>query len=147
MAYGVEQQCLKLEDLFHVDNLIVKWASITAFGETVQGMHEQIHHHQCLQCIHDIHKYDRCASQQIIDEVLEGGTFGKYKMRTTWEWQQRWLVNQRFATVILEGMAIETTDKTPAMVALAIKLNRNTDKWVRRVCGEVLLRCYLCLGL
>jgi hypothetical protein len=37
MSYGVEQQCLKPGDFFHVDNLIVRWASTATFGETVQG--------------------------------------------------------------------------------------------------------------
>ena len=38
---------------FHIDNLVVMWASVTAFGETECGNHQQIHHRQLLQSFYD----------------------------------------------------------------------------------------------
>eukprot|EP00978_Attheya_sp_CCMP212_P016347 scaffold42714_cov67-Attheya_sp.AAC.4 len=69
-------------------------------------------------------------SNLTFDDWASTATFGE---TVQGELQQMWLVNQYFASGVLEGMAlsIEDEDKMPDMVTCAIKMASNNDGWVQ----------------
>ena len=72
MSFGVERRAIIMGDPYHIDNLAVKWASVTAFGQTVRGDHRQTHHRQLLQSIHDLRMKDPVGAQNAMDAVMGG---------------------------------------------------------------------------
>ena len=55
---GVYKRCIKLGDLFHIDNLIVSHCSVAATGDTENAQHSQIHHRQLLISMHSLNSND-----------------------------------------------------------------------------------------
>jgi hypothetical protein len=136
--YGVKRRPTMNGDMFHIDNLMCLHASNHAFGETERREHSQVHHRQLLQSLHDIHKNDRLVSQRAMGTVLEG-TENTFRIKTTRERQQRWLVNQRQALFVLSGLAIMTANGEPALLAWAHYMYEHSDGWVKRASKEVVL--------
>jgi hypothetical protein len=125
----VPRRGIKIGDPFHIDNLIVTLASLATFGETERNNHQQTHHHQLIQSIHDIHKKAKTLSQKVIDQVLEG-TGERTQIHTTKERQQRWLLNSQPCERILHVMMTKTMYGMPALLVWAHKmLQHHTGNW------------------
>jgi hypothetical protein len=137
LMYGVQRRPIINGDMYHIDNLMCTHASNASFGETERGDHSQVHHRQLLQSLHDVHKKDRAASRRAMATVLEG-TGNKFTLHTTRERQQRWLVNQRQAAHVLQGLEMKTKDDVPALVAWAHYMVEHSDGWVKRAASEAL---------
>lgn len=137
--YGVERRAVTFGDPFHIDNLIMKWASIGFGGETERGNHQMMHHRQLLQNLHSIHTDDPVLSQAAADAVL-ADKGASYRIRTSRERQERWLVNQRHAARVIEGLELLGDDlETSFWVQWARYLHERSDGWKRRSLGETIL--------
>ena len=68
--YGFNRLPISFGDLFHINNLIVTWASNIAFGETERGNHSEVHHCQLLQSLFDLVSHDRDFAQRLLNEVI-----------------------------------------------------------------------------
>jgi hypothetical protein len=139
---GVRRRPVRGGDPFHIDNLIVKWASIGAFGDTERDNHSEVHHRQLLESIHDIHVYDPVLSQVVMNQVVIDAAgddvIKKLTIKTTRERQQRWLVvNQPFARWLVFNLEMKMQDGTPIMWEWSRRLFELGHKWMRRAAGEV----------
>jgi len=110
--YGVDKWCIVHNDPFHCCCLAIQHASEFGFGKTEKGNNRQVHHRQCMQTLHSIVVSDKILAQSLADKILKRNSDEtsqdpkrrlKYKIRTFRERQQRWLINGRFAKIILEG--------------------------------------------
>jgi len=115
---GVRRRPIIFGDPFHWSNLAVMHASKGMAGDTINGEHEQIHHRQCLMSMHSMHSDDPAYSQALMDRVMEGKD--KVKVKTFRERQQRWLVNQRYAHMVLAMLACSTTSGVTCLIAWAL---------------------------
>jgi len=132
---GVRRRPICFGDPFHIANLVVTWASVFAFGETENGAHRQVHHRQLLMSLHSLRANDAAYAQAKLDEIMEG--VDSFTLRTWRERTQRWLVNQRYASLLLEMLNFQTADGTCALVAWALSYANEKDGWLRTVGAEV----------
>ena len=110
---GVQPRPILLCNLFHADNLAVHHASVTAFGDTERNNHRQRHHRQLLQSIYDLHMIDQSLSQGLMDLLVGDSRINVKVMR---ERVQRWLVNQRNSSWVIEMMD-EKVNGEPLLLA------------------------------
>lgn len=137
-VYGVERRPIVFGDPFHVDNLLMTHASIGMGGPTERGNHSMMHHRQLLMNLHSIHTDDPTLSQAAADAVLNG-TGHKYKIQTSRERQQRWLVNQRHAKRVIKGLELLGTDADESFwLKWARYMHERTSGWKRRSLGETI---------
>ena len=133
---GVRRRPIVFGDPFHWANLAVMYASKGMAGDTINGEHEQIHHRQCLMSMHSMHSDDPSYSQALMDRVVEGKP--KVKISTYKERQQRWLVNQRYARLVLAMLACSTSGGVACLIAWALYFaNKSRSGWKSRVGREV----------
>ena len=127
---GVKRRPTNFGDPFHWANLAVMHASKAFAGDTENGAHQQVHHRQCMMTMHSVHSDDAPYSQSVMDRLMGEG---RVKVKTYRERQQRWLVNQRFARVILTTMAMLTGDEISCYVAWGMYFSEPMEKscWER----------------
>lgn len=132
---GVKRRPTNFGDPFHWANLTVMHASKPFAGDTENGAHEQVHHRQCMMTMHSVHSDDAPYSQSVMDRLMGAGVV---KVRTWRERQQRWLVNQRFARVVLTTMAMLTADNISCYVAWGMCFaNTSPSQWKSRAGKEI----------
>jgi len=100
--YGMDRWCIVHNDLFHCCNLAIQHCSEKGLGITEKGNNRQVHHRQAMQTLHDVVISDRVKAQLICDKINQENDT-KYTIKTFRERIQRWLVNGRYAKIILEG--------------------------------------------
>ena len=133
---GVRKHPIIFGNPFHWANLAVQWASKGMAGDTINGEHEQIHHHQCLMSMHSMHSDDPAYSQSLMYRVTEDSE--KVEVRTFRERQQRWLVNQRYARLVLAMLACSTPSGVCCLVTWALYFtNKSRSGWKSQVGREV----------
>ena len=133
---GVDRKIIQLGDPFHIDNLAVNAASIAAFGDTEKDNHRQIHHCQLLQSLHDLFSQDRIGMQEHMEIILGGQQ--QLKIKTMRERIQRWLVNQRNASWVLEALSIKLDDGSSALIQWARRIEKYTaSSVVRQIARDV----------
>ena len=94
---GVKSKPTKHRYWCHVNNLTVTHASIGAFVKTERYNHNEMHHQQLLESMHNITTYDKDVSHSILAEIMEGNYLPPMRLRTKHERVQKWFVNQRYA--------------------------------------------------
>ena len=134
---GVDRRAINFGDPYHWANLAVTHASKAFAGDTENGAHEQIHHRQCLMSMHSLHSDDPGYSQTVMDRVMHVRK-KSVQVRTWRERQQRWLVNQRYAKIVLAMLVFSTGLGAPCLVEWALYFhNYNRSQWKSRVGREV----------
>ena len=110
-------------------------ASINMSGDTVNAEHRQCHHRQTLMTMHSIHSDDRACSQAMMNRVVGSNIV---KLKTWRERQQRWLVNQRYATYIIQLLKKRDPDGIVCLVAWGMWFaNYSRSDWKRQAGKEV----------
>ena len=127
---GVYKRCIKLGDLFHIDNLIVSHCSVAATGDTENAQHSQIHHRQLLMSMHSLNSNDSDYAKMAMREVM-AGTNEVVSLKTTRERAQRWLVNQKYASWVVQTQKKMTSSGVPCLTAWGLYYHNNSRiDWV-----------------
>jgi len=135
---GEERLAANCGDDFHIVNLAVSAASLTAFGDTSRDNHSQIHHRQMLQSTYDLKKDNPRLAQWVIDDLLDG-TGKKLTLKAWRERMQRWGVNQRAAAELIKQLSYTTLDGRNVMVEWALYYANTmpSDSFQKRVGNEL----------